>query len=191
MRIVRRMIVTVLLLVIALVVAVIVYIRPEKELDMSYEQVDMKVKVWNMVKNRVPEIELTREEMNHLAKKKMVEALTTTDTNVKVTGVEFSIHEEELEAKFNGKWGVIPFGGTLNFHMKSNGSDLILEHTSTRIRQIEIPSSRWSLAPITVSLNEYVPNLVGVDHINFKTDSIVLFFKIDWLAIPPFLLDLK
>ncbi len=185
MRIVRRLIMLFLLLLIVLAVAVIFYIRPDKDLDMSYKQVDMKAKVWNMVKNRVPEIELTGEEMNNLAKKKMIEALQTVDTSEKVTGAEFIIHGEELEAKLNGKWGVIPFGVTLNFHMKSNGSDLILEHKSTRIRQVEIPSSRWSLSPITYSLKEYVPSLVGMDHINFKTDSIVLIFKIDWSAIPP------
>ncbi|WP_438349100.1 hypothetical protein ACP8HI_26750 [Paenibacillus sp. FA6] len=188
---IRRLFFIFCLLVIVLIVAVVAYIRPDKQLAMNYEQVDLKVKVWNMLKNHEPQVELTNGEMNNLAKKKVIEYLNTQDKGVKVTGVEFIIHEQELRAHLNGKWGMIPFGVTLNFHMESNGSDLILEHRSTRIRQMYIPSSWWSLLPISVSLKEHIPNFVEVDHIEFKTDSIVLIFKIDWLMIPQLLLDSK
>jgi len=191
MRIIRRLVVLFLLLVIALIVAVIVYIRPDKVLDMSYEPVDMKVKVWNMVKNKVPEIELTGDELNNIAKKKMVEALKTTNLSVEVTGAEFIIHGDEVEAKLNGKWGMLPFGVTLFFHMESSGSNLILEHISTQIKQVTIPNSMWSLEPITFSLKEHIPDIVGIDQVNFKTDSIILTFKIDWTLIPQFLLEFK
>lgn len=191
MRIVRRLFLLFLLLVIALIVAVIVYIRPDKALDMSYEPVDMKVKVWNMVKTKVPEIELTGEELNNLAKKKMVEILDTTKMSVEVTGAEFIIHGDEVEAKLNGKWGMLPFGVTLFFHMESSGSNLILEHKSTQIKQVTIPNSMWSLEPITFSLKEHIPNIVDIDQVDFKTESINLTFKIDWSLIPQFLLDFK
>ncbi|OAB45824.1 hypothetical protein [Paenibacillus antarcticus] len=191
MRIVRRLVLLFLLLVIALIVAVIVYIRPDKAIDMSYEPVDMKVKVWNMVKNKVPEIELTGDELNNIAKKKMVEALKTTNLSVDVTGAEFIIHGDEVEAQLNGKWGILPFGVNLFFHMESSGSDLILKHLSTQIKQITIPNSMWSLQPITFSLKEHIPDIVGIDQVDFKTDSIMLTFKIDWTLIPQFLLDFK
>ena len=188
---IRRIFYIFCLLVIVLFIAVIAYIRPDKQLDMNYEQVDLKVKVWNMLKNHEPQIELTGGEMNNLAKKKVMEYLNTQDTGVMVTGIEFTIHEQELQAHLNGKWGMVPFGVTLNFHMESNGSDLILEHRSTKIREVYIPSSWWSLLPISIPLEEHIPDLVEVDHIEFKTGSMALIFKIDWSIIPQLLLDSK
>lgn len=191
MRFIRRLIFLFLLLVIVLAVAIIVYIRPNKEIDMSYQQVDMKVKVWNMVKTQVPEIELSEEELNNLAKKKMIEYLDTHDEGVKVTGADFSIHGQEVEVNLNGKWSMIPFGVTLHFHMEASGDNLILEHQSTSIKQVNIPLSRWALAPITFSLKEQVPDIVEIDQVNFNTEGVVLTFAIDWSSIPQLLLDLK
>lgn len=191
MRILKRLVMLFLVLVIVLAVAIIVYIRPANELDMNYEQVDMKTKVWNMVKTKVPEIELSEEELNNLAKKKIIEYLDTHDQGVEITGTNFVIHDQELEVNLNGKWAIIPFGVTLDFHMEASGSDLILEHKSTRIKQVTIPVSRFSLDPITFSLKEHVPDIVGIDQIHFKPNSMMLTFKIDWSIIPQFLLDFK
>lgn len=191
MRVLRRIILIVLVLVLILIAGVIGYISPDKELDMNYDKIDLKEKIMEMLTKHTPEIELSREDLNNLAKKKMIEYLGKHKQAVDISGAKFDFNGQEVEVTISGKWGWIPFGATITFHMESEGNDLILYHRSTTIRKINIPDSLLLMSPIHISLKEHLPNLVEVDKLKFRTDGMLLTFKIDWLSIPSLLLDNK
>ncbi|MGF7048323.1 hypothetical protein J2T13_002830 [Paenibacillus sp. DS2015] len=158
---------------------------------MSYDNINLQGKVVKMLANRTPEIELSGDELNSLAKKKMIEYLDEHKQSVDITGVNFEFNGQEVDVALNGKWGLIPFGATVTFHMESEGDNLILNHRSTTIRKVNIPNSfiPESLSTIRISLKDHLPNVVEVDKLKFSTDGIILSFKIDSSLIPSLLLD--
>lgn len=193
MRVIRRIILIMFILIVILIAGAIGYISPDKELDLNYATIDLKEKIMEMLSNHKPEIELSRDELNNLAKKNLIKYLSEHKQSVDITGANFDFNGQEVAASLNGKWGLIPFGATITFHMESEGNELILYYRSTTIRKINIPDSfiPMSLSPIRIALKDHLPNLVEVDKLKFRTDGILLSFKIDWSSIPSLLLDKK
>lgn len=179
-----RILIGLLIVILILVGAGIWYISPSKSLDLKYHSIDVKDKIVQMVETRQPEMILNNDEIAQMSKKNLIKYLNTHHVGVDITGAEFQANGQTMTADVNGKWGFIPFGATLKFHMSANGSQLILEHQSTEIRSLDVPSSLFKLEPIEVSLKEYLPDLISVKKVDFLDEGMKLTFKIDWLSIP-------
>lgn len=160
------------------------YISPSKSLNLQYQSIDIKDKIMKMLEARQPEMILSNDEVAQMSKKKLIEYMNTHKIGVDITGADFEFNGQTVTADMNGKWGVIPFGATLQFDMTTNGSTLVLEHQSTRIRSLDVPTSVFKLEPIEVSLREHLPNIVTVKKVDFLDEGMKLTFKIDWFSIP-------
>lgn len=163
------------------------FISPTKDLNLGYEPVDMKAKLLKMLEKRQPEMTLSREEVAQLSKKHLVKYIRTHNLPVSITGADFRMNGTRMTAEMNGRWGIVPFGATLEFEMASRGSRLVLEHISTRIRDQVIPPSVLKLSPIEISLKDHLPDVVTVSKVDFLDDGLKLTFKLDWLALPSLL----
>lgn len=75
MKVLLRMIVTLLLLAVIACGLIIWYISPDQKLDLSYQDIDVKAKAVEMLKTRKPEITLNGSELNELAKKELLKHL--------------------------------------------------------------------------------------------------------------------
>ncbi|WP_422658340.1 hypothetical protein ACK8P5_21950 [Paenibacillus sp. EC2-1] len=179
-----RILLGLLIFIVIIVGAGIWYISPSKSLDLKYHSIDVKDKILQMVETRQPEIVLSKDEFAQMSKKNMIEYMNKHNIGVDLTGADFHIDGQNMTVDVNGKWGVLPFGATLQFHMTANGSNLSLEHQLTTIRSLDIPPSIFKLDPIEISLKEYLPDLVTVKKVDFLDEGMKLTFKIDWLSIP-------
>lgn len=179
-----RILLGLLILILVIVGAGIWYISPSKSLDLQYRSIDVKDKILKMVETRQPEIVLSEDEFAQMSKKNIIEYMTKHNVGVDLTGADFQINGQTMIADFNGKWGILPFGATVQFHMTANGSKLLLEHQSTTIRSLDIPTSVFKLDPIEVSLREHLPDIVTVKKVDFLDEGMKLTFKIDWSSIP-------
>ncbi|MEI0738914.1 hypothetical protein VQ056_23645 [Paenibacillus sp. JTLBN-2024] len=189
MKVLLRMIVTLLLLAVIACGLIIWYISPDQKLDLSYQDIDVKAKAVEMLKTRKPEITLNGSELNELAKKELVKHLGDIPQQITVTGAEFHFSGREVTADINGKYdNLIPFGAELKFHMEASGSSLDLQHESTSVKSVRIPASWLHLGTITVHLKDHLPDMLTVDHIEFLQDGAKLTFKLDWLSLPSLLL---
>lgn len=179
-----RILLVFIMLIIVVVGAGIWYVTPTKNLDLKYHSIDIKGKMMSMLETRQPQMILNKDEVAQMSKKNLVKYLSTHDVGVEITGANFQMNGEIMTADINGKFGVLPFGATLQFHMTSSGSQLILEHQSTKIRNLDVPVSIFKLEPIEISLKDYMPDIVTVKDVDFLEDGMKLTFKIDWLSIP-------
>ncbi|NMO97275.1 hypothetical protein [Paenibacillus lemnae] len=160
------------------------WISPTKDLDLGYRPLDVKDKVLRMVETREPRMFLNADEVAQLSKKNLITYLNTHHVGVDVTGAEFRMQGKQMIADINGKWGVLPFGAQLEFQMKSSGSHIVLGHTSTSVRGWEVPQGLFHLQPITISLKDYLPDMLTVKNIEFLAEGLQLSFTIDWMNIP-------
>ncbi|GIP30456.1 hypothetical protein J23TS9_55860 [Paenibacillus sp. J23TS9] len=189
MKVLLRIVITLLILVVIGCGIVIWYISPDQKLDLNYQSIDIKAKAVQMLKTRKPEITLSGSELNELAKKELLKHMGDIPQQITVTGAEFHFVGQEVTADINGKWGgLVPFGAELKFHMEASGSVLELNHESTRIKSIHIPAERLGLETITVPLKDHLPDMLTVDHMEFLQDGVKLTFKLDWLSLPSLLL---
>ncbi|MCJ8014504.1 hypothetical protein MUG84_22650 [Paenibacillus sp. KQZ6P-2] len=180
-----RIVITLMLLVVIGCGIAIWYVSPDKNLDMNYNEIDVKAKVLQMVKSGKPEITLSGSELNELAKKELQKHIGDIPQQITVTGSEFHFNGQEVTADINGRWrDLIPFGAELKFNVEANGSTLELHHESTGIKSIHIPAKWISLGTITVSLKEHLPDVLTVDHIEFLQDGVKVAFKMDWQSLP-------
>ncbi|WP_054956891.1 hypothetical protein [Paenibacillus dakarensis] len=179
-----RVLLGLLIFILVLAGAGIWYISPSKSLNLQYRSIDIKDKILTMIDTRQPQIVLTKDEVGQMSKKNLIKYMREHNVGVDITGADFHLDGQTMTADVNGKWGVIPFGATLQFHMTANGSYLFLEHKATKIRDLNIPLPVFKLDPIEVSLREYLPDIVTVKKVDFLNEGMKLTFKIDWLSIP-------
>ncbi|MGN7360591.1 hypothetical protein ACTHPF_23820 [Paenibacillus sp. SAF-054] len=189
MKILLRIVITLLVLIVIGCGLIIWYISPDQKLDLSYQSIDVKAKAVQMLKTRKPEITLNGNELNELAKKELVKHMGELPQQVTVTGAQFHFNGQEVTADINGKWGgLIPFGAELKFYMEASGSILELQHESTSIKSVRIPAEKLGLGTISVPLKDHLPEMLTVDHIEFLQDGVKLAFKLDWLSLPSILM---
>ncbi|MDR0270949.1 hypothetical protein [Paenibacillus sp.] len=185
MKVLFRIVLTLLVLFIIVCGAAIWYISPDKKLDLNYQDIDIEAKTMQMLKTKKPETTLSGSELNELAKKELLKHLGDIPQQITITGAEFHFSGQEVTADINGKWnGLIPFGAELTFNMEANGSILELHHESTRIKSIQVPATMLSLGSIEVHLKDQLPDMLTVDHIEFLQDGAKLKFKINWRSLP-------
>lgn len=179
-----RILLGLLIFILLIIGAGIWYITPSKSLDLKYRSIDVKDKIIKMVETRQPQMVLNTDEVAQLSKKNLIKYLNTHNVGVDITGADFQMNGDMMTADVNGKWGIVPFGATLQFHMTANGSKLFLEHESTKVRSLEVPQALLKLEPIEISLKDYLPDLLTVKEVDFLDAGMKLTFKIDWLSIP-------
>ncbi|BFH65293.1 hypothetical protein [Paenibacillus azoreducens] len=189
MKILFRIVLTLIVLAVIVCGVGIWYIAPDKKLDLRYQDIDVKAKAVEMLKTQKPEITLSGSELNELAKKELLKHLGDIPQQITVTGAEFHFSGQEVTTDINGKWnGMIPFGAELTFFMEASGSVLELHHESTRIKSLRIPSAQLGLGSIEVHLKDHLPEMLTVDQIQFLQEGVKLTFKVDWMSLPSLLL---
>lgn len=152
------------------------YVSPVQELDLRYEQVSMADQLMDMWKARRFEIEITEDELNHLLKKQLQQN-TMLSEQWQVTGAQFHLQGNEGIADVNLMYASrYPVGMKLYFELKWQEPELTAAHKRTELKQWSVPAAWFSLEPLSVNMNEYLPALVKVKHVDFSGDSIKLTF---------------
>ncbi|MDT2241187.1 hypothetical protein P7H22_13645 [Paenibacillus larvae] len=74
--------------------------KPPKELDLRYQDIFLKSKIIDMVKDLNTELVLSSDEINQLAKKEIAK-LPNVRPDVRITGADFKLNGNELEGDIN------------------------------------------------------------------------------------------
>lgn len=159
------------------------YIAPDEQLDLTYEEVDIELKISEVLQKRRLEVQLDWNEVNQLAKRELVHVVEAGKLPIEIEGADLSFDQREMKAKINGQWKGISFEGTTTFIPAIEGKKIRLTHDSTAIKDIPIPQAWVQLAPLVIAVDEYVPSPAQVDDIKLQAEGVVISLSIAGLKL--------
>lgn len=177
----------ILLLLVVLITSVLLYIRPAEQYSLAYTNVSWEDKLKGMIETRRAEIILTEQEVNQLAKKELAQYLAAHSLPVEVTGADFRLHGNQITSQLNVTRGFIDAGITANFRLNYSSGLLELYPESIAIKGISLSPETVGLEPVSIHLEEYLPDVIKVQEIDFQGKSIKLKFALDWLEVARYL----
>ncbi|MFD3262049.1 hypothetical protein ACE3MQ_25940 [Paenibacillus lentus] len=176
-----------LLIVFLLAAAAVWYIRPERPLDMSYSKIAWKDKLTRMIETRKPEIELSEEEFNDLAKQKLAQALESYELPVTINGMQFQLAGDLLTVHIHAEWGSMEIGAAVQYSMGYSAGRLVLNPEAVKVRMLSLSPAIFGLEQVEIDPAPYVPDPVAIENILFHDRHITIKFTLDWLEIARYL----
>lgn len=176
-----------LLIFIVLAAAAIWYIRPEHALDMNYSEIQWKDKLVRMIETRKPEIEITEEEFNHLAKQKLVEELRGQELPVTVTGTQFRLADNLLTVHLNAGWGSVEFGAEIQYVLEYSTGQFVMTPETVKVRELSLSPDLFRLKQVKIDPGLYLPDPVTVKDVLLHDRQITVKLTLDWLEIAKYI----
>lgn len=178
-----------LLILIVLAAAVLWYIHPERTLDMNYSEIQWKDKFVRMIETRKPEIEITEEELNHLAKQKLVERLHGQELPVTVTGTQFQLAGNLLTVYINAAWGPVEFGAAIQYGLDYSAGQFVMTPEAVKLRELSLSPGLFGLKQVKIDPAPYIPDpiTVKVKDVLFHNRHITVKLTLDWLEIAKYI----
>jgi hypothetical protein len=153
-------------------------VKPEHELDLIAEPIDVKGKVIAMILNRKLEVVLTNQDLTNLAKKQLA-SQPEVDPKFRITGLALEIHGSELTAEVNGWWrNRVKVGATGVYALAWNNGTIAATPRVVRIKRLQVPSRWIGLEPIEIPINDLLPSLVKIDQVQFEESAIRMHFAL-------------
>jgi len=174
---------TVVLLVVLAAGGAIWYVYPNEKLDFQHEALPLKERVIDMARRLSPELVLTEEDVNNLAKASLSED-TEYQPGVELTGAKFHFEGERLVADINMKWKErISVALTLTYRLDWKAPFIVATVEEARIKDVPV-STEW-FEDVQIPLDEDLPRLLKVEKIHVQDSQLVVSFRL------PNLEDLK
>ncbi|WP_068773963.1 hypothetical protein [Paenibacillus sp. FJAT-26967] len=177
MKVIRRTVITLLILALLLALAgwgLLTYIKPQQPLNLNYKEISLESQAIDLLRTKKPEVRLSEYEINQLGKKGIAEA-TLPNPDVKITGAEFRLNGQDLTANVNLVWkDRVPVGAAMLFKLDWTGSQLRVTHTGTKIRDIDVPLSLVTVSPIDLPLESYLPRAVHISGVRFDPAYVII-----------------
>jgi hypothetical protein len=171
----RKLIFTIVILAVisfGLYWAAVQAVKPDQDLDLKYKEVSVVEKILDMVKNRKLEVQLTEQDLNNLVKKQLSEHADLPN-NVTITGAQFKLNGNRVEADVNLLWNhKVAAAAKLFFLMEWKNPDLVITHLSTQIKQMEVPQEWFHLNPLRIQMAQNMPQMIGIKDIAFDPNAI-------------------
>jgi hypothetical protein len=147
-------------------------VKPDQSLDLNYKEVSVVEKTLDIVKNRKLEVQLTEQDLNNLVKKQLSQHAVMPN-NVTITGAQFKLDGNRVEADVNLLWdNKVAAAAKLFFLMEWKNPDLEITHLSTQIKQMQVPQEWFHLNPIRIPMTQNMPKMIGIKDIAFDPDAI-------------------
>lgn len=168
-----------ILLVILIGVGIYLYVKPQKELDLQYQDTSLRSKIMNMARDLNTELVLSSEDLNQLAKREIAKRPNVRQ-DVTITGADFKLHGNELEGDINLLYkDTIPAGVNIWYTMEWQAGALKLTPKDAKIRSFHLPQSLVKLPAMSINLNDHLPSIVKVKHVTFENQGIKISFKLN------------
>ncbi|MBB6637342.1 hypothetical protein [Cohnella thailandensis] len=152
------------------------YVSPGQELDLAYEEVPLRDRALDMAKRLSPELVLTEEDVNNLAKSQLA-SNPFYMKNVELTGVNFRLANGRLIADANIKaFGRVPVGMELTYDVVWNDPNLVATVTEARIRDIKLPADSFN--EVVIPLGAELPSALKVQEVRIGEDRATIEFKL-------------
>ncbi|SDD71888.1 hypothetical protein SAMN02799630_03297 [Paenibacillus sp. UNCCL117] len=162
------------LLAAALVGAALWLVKPAEALDLSYEPLRLQDQAKEMLLKRKFELELSEAEVNSLIKRKLA-AQPQVHPEARITGARFTLEDGGLRADVSlllrERW---PVGATLRFACSWEAPYMVVRHTATELRGLSLPASWFSLEPLRLAPDDYLPGLLRAADMSFDSSGVKL-----------------
>jgi hypothetical protein len=148
-------------------------VKPDQSLDLKYKEVSVVEKMLDIVKNRKLEVQLTEQDVNNLVKKQLSQQADMPHNGVTITGAQFKLHGDRVEADVNLLWNnKVAAAAKLIFLMEWKNPDLEITHLSTQIKQMQVPQEWFHLNPIRIPMAQSMPRMIGIKDVAFDPGAI-------------------
>jgi hypothetical protein len=169
-------------------VGALYYIKPDQNLDLAYEKVPLKERALDMVRRLSPELILTGEDLNNLAKKSVADN-PQVEKDVTVTGANFTMKGELLIADLNVIWkNQISAGLEITYRLHWESPNVIATVEKVRMKGITLPVSMFSNRIIPIGQD--LPKLLKIKNVVWNDGEIMVLFQKPTLKDLQELLDL-
>lgn len=144
------------------------YIAPDEELDLSYQNIDVRQKATDMVKQLKPELVLTEADVNNLIKKNMDPRI---NEHVVVDGAAFDLEGDRLIANMNITYrDRVPMAVRAEYLLEWQDPSLVLRPQSLTMKGIELPLDM--LETIVVDLDLPAGDMAKVKDVRFDGGAV-------------------
>ncbi|MHA6482324.1 hypothetical protein ACX1C1_10545 [Paenibacillus sp. strain BS8-2] len=150
------------------------YIAPDEKLDLSYQNIDVRQKATDMVKQLKPELVLTEVDINNLIKKNLDPNI---NDHVVVDGASFDLDGDRLVANMNITYrDLVPMAVRAEYQLEWQDPNLALRPQSLKVKGIELPLDM--LDTYVFDLDLPTGDLVQVSEVRFQGESVTVKFKL-------------
>lgn len=169
-----RLFVLLLLAVIAGVGA-LYYIKPDQELDLSYNRVPIDKRAIDMVSRMSTTLILTEEDVNNLIKASLSRNRQV-QKDVEVTGAQFALDGELLIADLNVLWkSLVQAELQLTYRLSWADPNVVAEVLDAQLKDLPLPTAAFS--DMVIPLGDEMPELLKIKDIQWGTGEIKVVFE--------------
>jgi hypothetical protein len=141
-------------------VGALYYIKPDQNLDLTYEKVPLKERALDMALRLSPELILTGKDINNLSKKSVADN-PQVEKDVRVTGANFTMKGELLIADLNVVWKKqIAAALQITYRLRWESPNVIATVEKARMKGITLPASMFS--DRIIPIGEHLPKLLKI-----------------------------
>jgi hypothetical protein len=166
------------LVIVSAGVGLLLYIRPEHRLNLSYKPLAIDQKVMNIIAERKLEVTLTEHDMNQLLKE-WLSANRMLSPQLEITGAEASIHNDLMTVDVNlSYYGRVSMGAQLKYKLSWSDPYLYAELEQASVKKLDIPKHWIRTDKVQIPIGEQLPPRVNISKVEFADDSLKIRFKI-------------
>ncbi|WP_239616124.1 hypothetical protein [Cohnella mopanensis] len=174
----KKLFVSLFILVFIVVIAgvgALYYAKPDQSLNLAYEKVPLKDRAIDMVKRRSPDLLLTSEDLNNLAKKSVADN-PQVEKDVVVTGADFVLQGDLLTADLNVIWkDKVSAGIQITYRLTWNEPNVVAKVEKAKMKGITLPKSMFSDRVIPIA--EDLPKLLKIKDLQWEGSDVRVIFQ--------------
>lgn len=174
----RKFFVTLFVLLVLGCIAVIgslYYIKPDQELDLSYNRVPIDERAVDMVSRMSVAMILGEEDVNNLLKASLSKN-PEVQKDVKVTGARFSVDGDLLISHLNVLWkDQVHAGLQLTYRLKWENPNVVATIVDAQMKAIPLPTAAFS--DMVIPLGDQLPELLKIKDIEWGGKEIKMLFE--------------
>lgn len=157
------------------VIGSLYYIKPDQELDLSYNSVPIEKRAVDMVNRMSVAMILKEEDVNNLLKASLSKD-PQVQKDVKVTGAKFSVDGDLLISDLNVLWkDQIQAGLQLTYRLKWDNPNVVATVVDAQMKAIPLPTAAFS--DMVIPLGDEMPKLLKIKDIEWGGNEIKVVFE--------------
>ncbi|PLT47846.1 hypothetical protein NYE40_21545 [Paenibacillus sp. FSL W8-1187] len=166
------LLVALLVLAAAGAAAAVWYIRPQQELTLAHEPIDLAAKGLEMVQSGKAELFLSGQDINNLARERL-SAQPQVTPEFRIEGAQLTLQGQRLTADIAGRYrDLLDAGVQAEYRLEWRDPDLVATPLSAKLRGIALPAG--TLEPIVIPVGSQLPSVVGIRSVEFRDGGVAV-----------------
>jgi hypothetical protein len=151
------------------------YVKPDRALDLSYEEVPLEDRALSMAKRLSLQMSLTAEDLNNLAKKSIADN-PQVEEDVLVTGADFTLNGDKLIADLNVIWkDRVSAGIQVTYRLRWEDPNVVAAVEKATMKGITL-SNAW-FSDRTIPIGDNLPSMLRIKSVEWDQDEVKVIFR--------------